>query len=104
MQYIISIGVGKTRAKAFEQMKERFNYTGKETKFFFLEKDKKRQIPIDLTRFVLFARGGYFAKDERELTTTEKKYMELAEELFGEDFFKHNIYCFRSKINYCFLY
>ena len=100
MKYIQENGLGKTRAKALAAT----SYTG--TSFFFIPKIDLKIILsyTDLTRFILFSRSGYYANGKRELTTTEKKYYDLAIYLCCEEFFQHNCYGFKIKNGYSFIF
>lgn len=96
MKFITEKAYGKNAKEAFASIKDKYPTV---KKYFYLKQNEFAMIPIDVIRFILFSRPK-----DRPLTTTEKKYKLLAEDLFGPDFFKYSCYCYKNKLSYSFVF
>lgn len=74
--------------------------------YYYMNNRMLEHLPSDIKRTILFTKIAYKNKDNRELTSTETKYLNYMKDLLDNDFnrfVRAKVYCFKGNHGYRFL-
>ena len=105
MKFKIYNCIASTKKEAFGILKEKspeliaINY-------YYMNNRMLEHLPSDIKRTILFAKIAYKNENNRELTSTETKYLNYMKDLLDNDFnrfVRAKVYCFKGNHGYRFL-
>ena len=105
MKFKIYNCIASTKKEAFRVLKEKapdlvaINY-------YYMNNRMIDHLPSDIKRTVLFTKIAYKNENNRELTSTETKYLNYMKDLLDNDFdrfVRAKVYCFKGNQGYRFL-
>ena len=105
MKFKIYNCIASSKKEAFRILKEKapklvaINY-------YYMNNRMLEHLPNDIKRTILFTKIAYKNENNRELTSTETKYLNYMKDLLDNDFnrfVRAKVYCFKGNHGYRFL-
>ena len=105
MKFKIYNCIASTKKEAFRILKEKAPKLIAIT-YYYMNNRMLEHLPSDIKQTILFTKIAYKNENNRELTSTETKYLNYMKDLLDNDFkrfVRAKVYCFKGNHGYRFL-